>query len=247
MKEPKPLDEHLSRLVRAERDAQDLPLGAEARAWARLERATTRGGGRGGEPLAPSENVRPSGAWVRRSRPSRAWIATSLLAVFGLGVAAGVLGSRIFDQAGKERERVVYVERVASAPSSPAAPFDAPSPSDQPGSPEVTFEIPFDGKASGAPSALPASRQLAEERALLDVARAALNRTEGEEALRATERHKARFPSGMLGEEREALAIQALLVLVRNEEASRRAARFEQRYPRSVLLPTVRAAIEGSR
>jgi hypothetical protein len=57
-------------------------------------------------------------------------------------------------------------------------------------------------------------------------------------------KHAARFPAGKLTEEREAIAVQALVVLHRTEEARARAARFQQRYPGSVLAPSVAAALE---
>jgi hypothetical protein len=99
--------------------------------------------------------------------------------------------------------------------------------------------------ATTVPLAPPASDngQLAQERALLDVARTALGRGDGQATLTALAKHAQRFPNGQLAEEREALGIQALLLLKRNDEARARGARFRQRYPGSVLLPAIEAAL----
>jgi hypothetical protein len=55
-------------------------------------------------------------------------------------------------------------------------------------------------------------------------------------ALEITSQHMARFPSGNLAQEREVLAIQALLALGRAGEARARAAQFATRYPGSAHL-----------
>jgi hypothetical protein len=93
---------------------------------------------------------------------------------------------------------------------------------------------------------LPSSRGLAAERALLDVARAALARGEPSEALAAADRHGHEFPSGVLAEEREAIAIRALVAIGRREEAGTRAAAFERAYPNSLNGRAVRAAVQGA-
>jgi hypothetical protein len=47
-------------------------------------------------------------------------------------------------------------------------------------------------------------------------------------------------------EEREAIAIQALVKLGRKEDARARADRFRRRFPRSVLMVVVDAAIQSA-
>ena len=68
------------------------------------------------------------------------------------------------------------------------------------------------------------------------------------EALALTELHRARFPGGALGQEREVLAITALLGLGRGAEARARAARFLTSFPTSahrrrleVLIPDLQS------
>jgi len=241
MKEPKPLTPSLARLVRAERHTEGPPPGAEDRAWERLERSLVGGGfGDGGDdPDGGGEN-RMSGAMLRprKRRGRRLGRIAAVLGIFALGVMAGALGMRFFGTRDGTHEpaatQIVYVDRAV-----PSAPVAAPSAT-------VALEIPDEAARATSNPSLPSSRQLAGERPLLDVARAALNRGEGEEALRATDRHKSRFPAGLLAEEREALSIQALLMLNRTDDARRRAIRFEQRYPRSVLLPTIQAALASA-
>lgn len=55
--------------------------------------------------------------------------------------------------------------------------------------------------------------------------------------------HEARFPEGLLVEEREALAIEALAQLARHDEAVRRADRFHARWPRSPYARRVSDAL----
>jgi hypothetical protein len=107
--------------------------------------------------------------------------------------------------------------------------------------------------ASSAPSASAASSAggavvrgadtVAEERAILDPARTALGRGDGASALDGVKRHEQKFPRGQLTEEREAIAVQALVVLHRGDEARARGGRFLAKYPNSVLAPAVKAAL----
>jgi hypothetical protein len=77
-------------------------------------------------------------------------------------------------------------------------------------------------------------------------AQAALARGRTSEALAATSEHQRRFPRGEFVEEREALAIQALARSGNLPAATARAERFRTRYPRSMLLRAVNAAVGGT-
>ena len=48
--------------------------------------------------------------------------------------------------------------------------------------------------------------------------------------------HEQRYPNGLLGQEREAVAISALWEIGRRDEARRRAERFAGEHPRSTYL-----------
>jgi hypothetical protein len=78
-----------------------------------------------------------------------------------------------------------------------------------------------------------------EELRLLRQARAAVSRADYAGAMPPIAEHARRFRDGRLAEEREALRVKALAGLGRTDEARRAAAAFEERFPRSVLLPAV--------
>lgn len=65
-------------------------------------------------------------------------------------------------------------------------------------------------------------------------------------ALDATAAHRRRFPRGQYEQEREVLAIEALLALQRDAQASARAARFLARHPESSHARRVRALVAGA-
>jgi hypothetical protein len=72
------------------------------------------------------------------------------------------------------------------------------------------------------------------EAELLEQARAALKSNPAVALVRANE-HAARFPRGVLVQEREVLAIQALRKLGRASEADRRAEAFAKAFPGSAF------------
>lgn len=86
-------------------------------------------------------------------------------------------------------------------------------------------------------------QDLSKEREVLDIAKAALGRSDAAASLQKLGEHARLYPHGALSEEREALAVQALVSLGRKSEAEARAQRFATSYPKSVLLPAVRASI----
>lgn len=87
------------------------------------------------------------------------------------------------------------------------------------------------------------SGALAAEQSLLDPARAALVRGDGATALARLALHERRFPAGLLSQEREAMAIHALVLTGARADAERRAASFRSRYPGSLLGPTIDATL----
>ncbi|HVH42843.1 MAG TPA: hypothetical protein VM925_10890, partial [Labilithrix sp.] len=81
------------------------------------------------------------------------------------------------------------------------------------------------------------------ERALIDTARTALARGLASDALAATDSHAKRFPHGRLAEEREALAVQALVAKGDAPAARTRAARFRRSFPDSIFRAAVDSAV----
>jgi hypothetical protein len=159
-----------------------------------------------------------------------------------LGAVAGAAADRALTP-----PKIVYVDRVvervvesASPSASTALPLphsESPSPSPVPAPRPSTASAPA---ASGSGR----DHALAAERALVESARTALSRDDAATALATLERHAARFPSGVLTEEREALAIQALARLGRSSDARARADRFRKTFPSSMLTPVVDAAVQ---
>lgn len=124
--------------------------------------------------------------------------------------------------------RVVRVEPTATTPEPEAAD-------------RATSEPATDPAAADPPAA---TTSLAEESLLIARAQSALARGRSAAALEALAEHEARFPDGQFAEEREALAVRALVAGGDLEAARARAAAFEAAYPRSPLLRVVRAALE---
>jgi hypothetical protein len=173
--------------------------------------------------------------------------AIALAATFALGVAAGVVGDRTLSPA-------------PPAPITPATIAAPPAPEPTPPAPEATRGVPVSALPSVAPARpvasiaasvasepAPSARGLAAERALLDVGRSALARGEAAEALAAADRHAKTYPEGALVEEREAIAIKALVGLGRRDEARARAAELERKYPNSLVLRAVKNAVDDPR
>ena len=80
---------------------------------------------------------------------------------------------------------------------------------------------------------------LGAERALLDQARDAMQAGDPATALRILDMHAARYPHGQMGEEREALAVDALVHAQKYTEARARAAKLRARSPNSLVLPAI--------
>ncbi|MBL8717471.1 MAG: outer membrane protein assembly factor BamD [Myxococcales bacterium] len=83
----------------------------------------------------------------------------------------------------------------------------------------------------------------ADEAKLVEMARTALVRGSASDALAALDLHAARHPNGERAEEREALAVQALVKAGRADDAKARAERFRKSFPGSIYLGAVNASI----
>ena len=81
---------------------------------------------------------------------------------------------------------------------------------------------------------------LADEVKLIDGAQRALQ-SEPRRALALVEEHARRFPDQLLEQEREVIAVAALVKLERKAEAAERAQRFLSRFPRSAHAVRMRA------
>jgi hypothetical protein len=159
--------------------------------------------------------------------------AVSLPLVFALGVAAGVAGALEFRGDSEPAASLVPPSALVSA----APKLDWPPPA--PARVEVTLPVAPSGPP---PSAAPASN-LGLERGLLDRARAKMAAGETEAAFAVLTQHARSYPRGLLSEEREAMAVNALVALGRASEARRRGRAFHERYPSSLVGRSVEAAL----
>ncbi len=130
---------------------------------------------------------------------------------------------------------------VESLPSAPIAP-NAPPRSRAVATPSVGAK-PSDAKhVESAVEARPAADPLEETRHLAALRRLAEH--DPEAAIAFAAEGDRRFPRGILGEERDAIAIACLARLGRTDEANRRAVRFLENYPESPFAPSVRRAVK---
>jgi len=139
-------------------------------------------------------------------------------------------------------------------------PEPAPAVSERPApSPSVVPTVTFVPAPSSAPSAAPSSSARVNARQgsapieapkeseldLMRDAKAALP-VDPNQALSILNRHAKLYPSGVLAQEREVLAIDALLRLGRKSEASARAARFSSNYPTSAHWPHIQRSLSNA-
>ena len=173
-------------------------------------------------------------------------LAAALAAAFGGGVAVG-RAHPPSPAASSARSSSVVTASPADAPSPVLSPLEAGTPSIEASALPPAPTAP--SAATAAPRTPPADAigDLAKEQELVDTARGALARGRAAEAMVAAERHAARFPNGALAEEREALAVQALALDGRSDEARLRAARFTAKYPRSIFRAAVERAAQNQK
>jgi len=196
--------------------------------------------------------------------PGKLWL-------LGMLVLGGAVGAGTFAALDREPEtRVVYVDRVVPAPAAkvvesvPAPTKASVSGPDSPPAGRSTRVAPVVSKAATArveaeravtpsravitlESTLPSAEgadivNLAEQQTLLDKARLALRKGDGQAALEILDLHARRHPASVLTEEREALTIKALASLGRSDEARSRFELFAKRFSRSPLLPSLELA-----
>jgi hypothetical protein len=226
-----PLDPELNALLDVEREAVP-PAGALERLWSRIERSGAVEGSRG-----PNAGRPRSGVKGVAGRP-----AVAAVMGFGAGVAVG------FGLHALWGHRLSAPVISQQAPSAAAVDVDdRPSGSATASTPEATAALPSPPHAPSAAtsSARPAPSSLSAERALLDNARTALTQGEPARAIALTEEHARRFPRPRLAEEREAIAIQALVLAGRPADARERAALFRATFPNSLFLPAVETSLES--
>jgi hypothetical protein len=229
---PDPLAPELAALLDAEREARPSEVALE-RVWSNVERSVAFAGV-GSITSKASHGTTTATSWVAAHAPVLVALA------FGAGAAAGSAATVALR---KPPTRVVYVDRPALAPASShaipvAAPVAAASTVDL--APPAPRPAPSVARAAPLPSSF---SSLPAERAVLDSARAALAQSDGARAIELTDEHARRFSHPQLREEREAIAIQALVIEGRYNEARERARQFRAASPDSLFLSAVDASL----
>ena len=132
---------------------------------------------------------------------------------------------------------VVTVDSLPSLPSHPSAASQRSGTA-----PERSAKGSDEGRSDISTSPAMPAADPGDELALLEEARAALATAPGR-TLALTDEHMKRFSSPAFAQERERLAIDALVRSGRRDDASERARRFESTYPSSPHLARVRALV----
>jgi hypothetical protein len=240
-----------------DRAKQDLPDDAHLRAFAARLDLTLASSAQSPEMAPDAPNAAP---------PARPAMVSKLtlgkLSLIGLGfVLGGAVVSVIgFANRGNETRSVASsgatssVAVTARDDAAPPAPTLAPEPSSamaaHPAAVPADTAIersspraPTNGAADSRSRSTDPAREPPSEASLLLEARSALAQ-DAARALRITQEHARLYPSGVLAQEREVIAIEALRRLGRMDVAQKRSAEFDKRYPGSVHRSKIKQALE---
>lgn len=119
----------------------------------------------------------------------------------------------------------------------PAGVVPAPAPATAPVAPAAAGTPAPSGTTPAAPAAAP-TNDLSAEVALIDAAKAALDRGDAGAALTSLDQHAAKFPSGQLTEARRATRVRALCKAGKTAEAETEAAALKRDFPSSNVAST---------
>jgi hypothetical protein len=235
-----PLDPDMLAALRKERGAP-APGDARARVAGRLAAmlpgvATVTAAHDAPPSAAPTAAVGPAGA-ASVAHLGVAGTRGLLALAFVLGGAAGAgLHATL---ASPPPPRVVYVDRAAPVPL-PVP--EQPTPISTPMPTAIPTPIPTPTPTPTSIAYSPAA-QLDAERALLDNARHALTHGDAARAVEDLRSHERTYSKPLLGEERDALTVEALVRARRYDEARAKADAFRRKTPGSLFMSAVDAAI----
>ncbi|MEM6292448.1 MAG: hypothetical protein AAGA54_14330 [Myxococcota bacterium] len=218
------IEDQLAALVDAERGRPDADAVAADRVWGGVQ-------------------ARLDGAAAPASVPaSSSWGVLSI--VGGIAVALALVGVGTVALAGADAEH-------AFEPVQPDPPLLVAS--SEPAVPHLRAELPsLAAPAPEAPAAAAPKRptenqgSVADELALIESARADLDRGKSSLALKTLSKHRRQFPKGAFREEALALRASALCTSGKTEAAQKAASTFLKRYPSSVHTGRVRACSGAS-
>jgi hypothetical protein len=232
---PGPIEPELDALLDRER-ARKPPEAALERVWSRVTLSVAAG--------APVHA--PSG---RSGGGDSPWVAPHAKTLIALAFVAGAAAGAGIHAALLPSRSAPVDSRPSPTPSEPA-PVSTPPPTPELNVSAAPAPVPpppiaRPTRTTAASAAAPPVSSLSAEREVLDKARVALAAGDGPGALASIDEHTRRFPRPQLVEEREALAVQALVVQGRYDEARVRAARFRSAWPNSLFLPAVEATLSS--
>ena len=223
------------------------PPGAEARVWLALAGAVGAAAGGAAAADASTKTITTATATGVKTDLVSMKIVAIVVGLVGLG-ALVALGRALFVPAKPP------TMPAAVAPPPAVEPPTAPSPAPQapPAAEAQPREAPPPADVAPARAAVPAhrsvrttssssARRLGEETTLIRDARQALRAGDPARALQLLEQSRRMFPTGVLEQERERLAIEALVKAGRTPEASARASAFLRKYPDSPHAAEIRA------
>ncbi len=185
--------------------------------------------GRLGPLLAQGRNAPPT--------HGMSWLGLSLVAVIVLA------GGGIW-LAGQREPGAHPIANVATEPPRPERDQAPPAPLVVEAPPAISVDSLPNAQRAPAPVA---SAPRCDEVDLVERADMQLRSGAPAAALAALREHELRCPSGILVQERERIAIEALAKLGRDDAARARAQAFEERFPSSPHLRRVRQVLDGLR
>lgn len=222
-------------------DAPDVPAGLRkalraAQADVGTDQQVARLAGKLGPLLGPAVPV-ATGTAAAASAGGALKLGLAALALIGAGGGAWLLSAPQSASPPAPTPPAAVVAPVAPTPPAEPAPVAVPGPSDattsEAAAPKAKPAAPLPSKPT--PPAAPS------EADLLEQARTALKSDPSRALARANEAAQ-RYPRGVLVQEREVLAIQALRRLGRSAEADRRAEAFAKAFPGSAFQRKLNAA-----
>ena len=255
MSDPKRLVEPESQGTLEERElieaarARGMPAAAKAAVWSAVVVQSVGA-------VASAQAAAAVGSAAKGGALAVLWSWKGIVVLAAVGATAATAGRLLYPGGPSSPPPPAQVAPAASRPvASPSrsARSDAPKAAESPTAaeppPHVAARPPERGRPTraapaGTETALPASR-LAEEAQSLVEARRLLRTGAVSAALSALEQADREFAGGRLGQEREALLIEALAQAGQGDLARRRAAAFLRNYPSSPHAGDVKRHVEG--
>jgi hypothetical protein len=243
----KDLSPEARRLLELARPPEDPDVAVQSRVARALAAKIASSGAAGGQGTAPMKSVGGSGVGLSAIKM------VMVAGLFGAAVVAGWVAVRpsgfgapkgpldvVGARSGRGRQEAPSTASMSAAVDTGSAVHEPVSPIRKKTGQVVRRARGSEGVSPAAPP--PASDPLAAETAALLSTQRALRQGDARLALALLDDQDATYSAGALQEERGAARVLALCQSHRATEARAEAARFERRWPHSVLLGRVRSA-----